>query len=299
MFELFRRQIKRYIPSMLRAAALKIFSFALALLFSSVLSTGAAERWRAFQEKPQAIRSLLFKRSVPLEQNKTEDRYVHARWQADAFYSRELERLGDLDFLDSTPHGQFLSQFGTNYWLADGKKLFMYSGPPIESVQLVRTSQIRAQVIDLVLNHGISNVRPGSIVWKSQTFTAEGEKGSILKGQIELDAEGDPQILNYTIEGTGQMQRKRVRYYYTLGTSKPDFPFRMMLSDVTGQTERLRETFEIYQIETQVGRMPEEYFNPDLLTVRGSPPTYQRAFYGTNGITFEAQPSTIEITCPR
>jgi hypothetical protein len=201
-----------------------------------------------------------------------------------------------LDFFDAVPHGHFLSHFGSNYWSAEGRKLFMYSGPASDSIPLIPTVAGKEGQILKVLNLGVAGVVPGTFKWEGKQCSANGRNGETIHGSLTLDEEGWPQMLDYTSGPPEKPVRRRVKYFYSNGLELGFIPYRMQLYTMAGQTEKLSEVLEIYWLERSEKALAESYFNPDLVVVRGLIPAYQRAFYTTNGVIFEPVAPSLPAT---
>lgn len=271
----------------------QILLFVILGLFGRIVSSHAApqsdriEVLKSFLASPASVDGVIFRKrdlfqyggAPRVDTNKYS--IFFAMWQGGDFLIRSVDSIDELKGSETLTnalvmaHGKHGNQFwrliGDNYvYWEDRTMEYSSERLPLESLpkdnDVLRTVSMIRGVLEPVMSMGIPRLKDGSLKWTGNAFTAEDIAGTILVGELVVEA-GNPKEIRYrAIEDTTTMA---IELEYP-GSGEVALPTR--LTSVFTHTNGLKTSFFEYSIDSihfATSNIPVEAFSGKWLQVSG------------------------------
>jgi hypothetical protein len=245
-------------------------------------ASAGVDAFKRLLDSPPVIEQLIYREKLPPTASamipmdvgvthSTNYALYELRWQSNAMSVRSLESnvpAGKADAYRAT-----FTVWNDNFWFLDNStNVFVYhmehesvrSGhvPPSYDAAWYRISRFSE-----VMNLGISHIKPGSVRWIGDRFSAQGladKQPMSVTGRISRLTNGVPCELDVRYSNTMAVVDYRLSYEYA-SSAPSGYPKRVSLVVKHGSKETEYRSYELISVKAGNRPMPETHFDPDHL----------------------------------
>ena len=233
-------------------------------------TTSTVESFKSFLSLNPAISNVVFERQVLMfpqlpggvKPNTNEIQYYQAGRQSNGFYLRRLWSLGDADSAihatSSTAGLLFAGKAANRFWHIVDTNIYYTSDPGNYVAQMSINAEA---ILSSVLDMGVENLLPGSLVWSGNSFTARSTSAREVRGSLDV-SDNFPQRL--TVQYQGFTNSFVAEYAYSKESHLPcGIPSRVHMALVNGPATVPRVNTTILSADIAKDGLPVEFLQPE------------------------------------
>ena len=210
---------------------------------SSPTKPDRVESFKAFVSSPPVIEELVYRKKLPPDlhrpppmetglQGSTNYQFMHARWQTNGLFWRELSELSDLS--EYRLQRKLVIRSDRRFWFLDSVQAIVgdLDDPassngkgPTSHLNLILDTELRK--LGEVLNFGVFHLPPASIRWQGDEFATEAKLALTtiqIRGKLARTPDGLPASLGVEYRNDQGIATYSIRYSYTTNVGLPFFP---------------------------------------------------------------------------
>ena len=219
--------------------------------------------------------------------------YVGA-WQASGFFLREIRSLKDLNtVIDTNTFTADLllsGRIGARWWdVVNTQITSWYETSDGKSSAVRRKAELAEGVLYPVLRFGINNLKPGTLLWNGNEFSAQSTAGKAVKGRLTISNSVPCQIEVYNADSRIPSYICEYKYDSLTLNSSNHFPSTILRSRIVKGVKTPIWVAAIFEIEIAKEEAAMSRFEPDNFVNRHDAVNYIQ----TNGIEFKVTSNTL------